>query len=499
MSILNPLHKPWGYRILEMIPGLLVWITFIFSILISIIHPLWGVYFILAFDLYWLLRILYLLVFMNMSWRRYSTALTIDWWEKLKKETPAYVDYYHAIFLPTLREPFDILDETLSSLQNCKYDPKRFIIILGGEEIDKINFLKKADKLKEKYSGIFHHILTTVHPQGLPGEMAGKGSNSHWMAKNFNQYAKAQQIKDDKIIVSNFDSDTQVHPHYFSYLTYTYLTARDPTRYSYQPVSLFNNNIWESPFLTRIIYNSTTFWLFTDLARPERLFTFSSHSMSWVTLKKVGYWQPDIVTEDSRICLQAMVLYHGNYMVKPMYIPISMDTAYIGSFFRTLVNQYKQQRRWAYGVENFPYIVWHFWSDAKMSFSKKIRHLWNQLEGVYSWSTAPIIIFIMGNLPLAMLPEIEATSVLAQNAPFALRTIMIFAMIGLVFSAGFSSLLMPKRPLHISLWKHAVIVLQWVFFPIAMIIFGSIPATDAQTRLMLGKYLGFNVTQKKRA
>jgi hypothetical protein len=221
--------------------------------------------------------------------------------------------------------------------------------------------------------------------------------------------------------------------------------------------------------------------------------------MSWVTLKKVGYWQPDIVTEDSRICLQAMVHYHGDYLVKPMYIPISMDTAYIGSFLPTLVNQYKQQRRWAYGVENFPYIVWHFWSDPKMSFGKKMRHLWNQLEGVYSWSTAPIIIFIMGNLPLAMLPEGQATSVLAQNAPFVLQAIMISAMIGLVFSAGFSSLLMPKKPKSIPIWKYAVIILQWAFFPIAMVFFGSIPATDAQTRLMLGKYLGFRVTQKKRA
>ncbi len=67
MSLLNPLHKPWGYRFLEVIPGALVWATFIFSIAISIIRPLWGVYFILAFDLYWLLRIVYLLVYMNIS------------------------------------------------------------------------------------------------------------------------------------------------------------------------------------------------------------------------------------------------------------------------------------------------------------------------------------------------------------------------------------------------------------------------------------------------
>jgi len=65
-------------------------------------------------------------------------------------------------------------------------------------------------------------------------------------------------------------------------------------------------------------------------------------------------------------------------------------------------------------------------------------------------------------------------------------------------SAAMSLALLPPRPAHKRALDAAVMLLQWVLVPVTFVVFGAFPAIDAQTRLMLGRYLGFNVTEKKR-
>jgi hypothetical protein len=72
-------------------------------------------------------------------------------------------------------------------------------------------------------------------------------------------------------------------------------------------------------------------------------------------------------------------------------------------------------------------------------------------------------------------------------------------MLGMLLSALFSFPLLPKRPKSHPKHAYITMLLQWLLLPISMIFVSAIPALDAVTHLMRGKYLGFNVSQKKRA
>ncbi len=486
-------------RLLGILPGFLVWFTIVASIALSFVRPLWVIYFIIIFDLYWLFRVAYFLPFLLTSWTRYRLALKTDW-QKLALGHADHGRIRHLVFLPTYKEEAGVIRDTLERLATGSYPADRIMVVLAGEERDKENFERNVAALKPEFEKRFLAFFTTVHPKDLPEEIPGKGSNLNWSGHQIAPQVERMGFTPEDVIVSSFDVDTLIHPQYFSCLTHLYLSSPAPTRHSYQPIPLYNNNLWESPAAVRVAMFGTTFWLLTELSRPEGMMTFSSHSMSLRMLLDVDFWQKDIVSEDSRIFLQGLVKYHGDYHVTPMYLPVSMDTVMTGSYWKALIALYKQLRRWAWGVENFPFMAMAFSRDTEMPWQTKVGYLWKQVEGMYTWATAPMLIFIMGRLPFLVAPESFREFAVFQNTPFTLEWLMRFAMVGAFISAGLAFTLLPPRPAHVPRRQTLVVtVFQWLLLPVTFIVFGAFPAIDAQTRLMLGKNLGFNVSPKRKA
>jgi hypothetical protein len=256
--------------------------------------------------------------------------------------------------------------------------------------------------------------------------------------------------------------------------------------------------MWDATALARVVAMSSTFWEMVQQERPERMATFSSHSVSFKALYEIGYWQTNMVSEDSRIYWNLMIANDGEYDVVPLSYPVSMDANVASTFFGTIKSIYKQHRRWTYGVENFVYIVYHFTKNKKIGLRRRISVAFQQAEGYWSLVTNPIMLFILGWAPIFLGGRVFHETVLSYNLPIVVRNLLIIAMFGLVVSSIISLTLIPKRPDNKGRFRYIVMALQWILIPITMIIFSAIPGLDAQTRLMFGKYMGFWVTPKHR-
>lgn len=492
------------YRALEMLPGILSWSTLIGLTILSYFQPTWVAYFILAFDVYWLLLVFYLGIHLVVSFRQLKLNMRINWQAELEKLTPLpgrpkWQDIVHLIILPTYHESLDVLRPSFEAIIHSGYATDKMIVVLATEGRAGQIGQDIASVIKAEYAQHFKEFMVTVHPD-MPDELKGKGANQAYAGKVVRAELIDKKGYDyDNILVSVFDIDTVVTPGYFAVLTYKFLTVDNPYRASYQPIPVYFNNIWETPFFSRVAASSNTFWQMMQQIRQEKLATYSSHSMTWRALVDIGFWSTRMVSEDSRIFWHSFCYYRGDYRVEPLYFSVSMDACLAETHAITAKNLYKQQLRWGWGVENVPYVIFNFIKNwQEMPKLKTFSHIWVQLYGFHSWATNALIIAVIGWMPMLLGGDRFNQTVLSSNLPVVSRTLMTVAMLGLVLSAIISTLLLPKQPANYGWGKRLAMILQWIVLPFSIIFFGAIPGLESQTRLLFGRYMGFWSTPKAR-
>jgi len=494
------------YRFLEILPGFLAWLTLALVVLISFKAPVFATFFIILFDLYWLVKTVYLSVLTRSSFIKMRQNLKVDWPNRLAsmRESPhlqgvMHQDVYNLVILPVYKEPYSIVRESLTAIFKTNYPKDKMIVVLATEVRAGIHGVELARQAEAEFGQAFFKFITTAHPDDLIGELAGKGSNEVWAGQQVKkEVIDTLNIPYNRIIVSVFDIDTVVPVDFFACLTWHYLTAVDPLHSSFQPIPVFTNNIWEAPAFARVFAFSTTFWQMIQQARKEQMVTFSSHSVGFQALVDVGFWQKNVVSEDSRIYWQCLLRYDGDWQTVPMHYPVYMDANVGSTFWQTLKNQYKQIRRWHYGAENNPYFMFGFLKNKRISKKQKWHQTLIQVERTHSSPTNALIIFLLSWLPLWVGGLDFSTSILSYNLPRITSAILNIALLGLITSAIMSIVLLPTKPPQYGKFKWLWMALQWLLFPINFIFFGAIPALDAQTRLMFGWYMGFWVTPKDR-
>ena len=542
-------------RIFEVIPGAMTWSTFALMILTSWIFPVVAAIAIIVFDVYFILKIIFITYYSLKGHFKMVEGKKINWWERcqnivhpdeyvvslqkhiqslreslheipffafrekclikaqIKKEKeflksvekliPTKDEIWdwrsivHVVFLPTANEPPEVIEPAIQSLADANFPKSQMIVVLGTEERENPETrLPKVEYLQNKFKGVFRDFLVTTH-QVVEGEMKCKASNATYAAKELMKYLDERKVDYKKVIFSNFDCDSVAHSEYFAALTYAYITTPKRLQRAYQPIPVYHNTLWDTNAVVRMIVTGSSFWHLYQSTRREMV-TFSSHSEPFDTLVKVGFWSVNIISEDSNIYWKCLSMFDGDYEVYPIHLPVSLDAVLAETYWKTIKNQYKQNRRWAYGIENFPVTMRSIWPNKKIPLKTKLRISFEMLEGHYTWATTAFVLAFLGWLPLALGGEMFRSSVLAHNLPIITQYLMQVSLMGMFVSIPLSMLSLPPKPEKYHWTRYFNMLFQYLLFPVVAL-FSAFPAIDSQTRIMTKNYFGdFWVTEKIR-
>lgn len=408
-------------------------------------------------------------------------------------------EIYHAVIMVAYNEGLDTLIPTVEAVKKSSFPNERTIFVFGYEERGGAAMRENAKILTEKFKDDFCQFIPVMHPKDLKDEIQGKGPNLNYAAGELVNYVKKAKIPIENVIVTSLDSDNKMSKWYLDYVAYQFIVHPNRQKLSYQPVSLFTNNIWDAPAPMRIIAISNSFFNIISSMRSHTLKNFASHSQPLLALSQMGFWSKKTIVEDGHQYWRSLFYFHGDYEVLPIHVAIYQDAVMEETFLKTLKAQFIQLRRWDYGASDVAYVGVRLFSKdrksiGKMSFMPLFAKFMRLLEGHVTLAAISPMVAFGGWVPKLL--NARSKDLLAFNLPNTISLIQIFASIGLMTTILFSLKMLPPRPKNIRKPK-IVMILQWILMPVVAIVYQSFTAFYSQTRLMTGNYMEkFDVTKK---
>ncbi|HSX32912.1 MAG TPA: glycosyltransferase family 2 protein [Candidatus Saccharimonadales bacterium] len=512
------------YRFFEILPGALSWLLLLAPFILSFINVTVAAGFILAYVLIFFTRSAAVNVRVLAGYHHIRQHAKIDWnilcadveagravdsssqhpkwhYENLlrvesKKDRIRPSELIHAVIIATYNESREILEPTIESVINSDYDVKhRVIFVLAYEERGGKNIEQQSLALIAKYKDKFRYAMAVKHPDKVPGEVIGKGSNITYAGRKLQEYVEAQHLDPLKVVVTTLDSDNRPDKRYLSALSYLYCVSPDPLRASYQPLEMFTNNIWDAPAPMRVIAtgNNITYIMLTQRPHLER--NFSAHAQCLKALIDMNFWSMRTVAEDGHHFWRSYFHFNGDYRVYPLTVPIYQDAVLAATYRKTIRAQFLQLRRWTYGASDVAYMANQIWFKDSRNVPKldAITKLMRLLEGHVNWAAGALLLTFAAFVPGLFTQYNYA----AYELPVIISRIQTVGVLGALATLFVAIKTLPPRPARYKRHRSLFMLLQWVYLPITTIAFGSLAALNSQTRLIFGWYLTkFDVTDK---
>ncbi|KAL0474445.1 glycosyl transferase family group 2 domain-containing protein [Neurospora intermedia] len=270
----------------------------------------------------------------------------------------------HAIVIPNYKEENDTLRETLEVLASHPQARATYDVYLAMEQRE-TDVENKAMLLVNEFMRRFRSISFTVHPSNIPGELAGKGSNLAWAARQLSQGYTPAQRKD--VIVTGIDADSHLLANYFTLVTTMHVAhPRTATTTLYSAPIIFDRNAHNVPAIVRV---ADIMWSAAGMsglhegsyvAPPT-----SVYSLPLELVDRVGGWDRDseAIGEDLHMYLKCFFALNGNLTVRTVLSPVSQTNVTGGGRDKGLR-----------GIG----------MDMKARYKQALRHMWGALDTGYA-------------------------------------------------------------------------------------------------------------------
>lgn len=487
-------HDRLVHRFLEILPGTVSWTLILFPFWGSFIIPHYVSYYILVFIIFWFYKSAMMAFSAVMSHLKMRASEKYDWLKDAQK-LPNFKKLHHIILIPTYKEPLHTIENGVNSVLKQEIDKKSISVCLAFEAREGENAYEKAGELKAKYSRKFANLIITFHPD-IAREVKGKSSNQAYAIKIVERELVDKQNRDINFItVTSKDADGILSPKYLSCLSYNFIKHKDRHLRFWQPIVLFYTNIWKVPAPIRVVSSLSSVWQTAQNSRTDRLINYSIYSTSLKLLDDVGYWDTDVIPEDYRLFFKSFFAKDGKVDVEPIFLPAYADAAESTSYFKSLVNLYEQEKRWAWGVSDDAYYIKKWLTYTHIPFWRRTVRVFKVIEDHFLWPVNWFAITLGATIPTLLNP-VFAQTVMGQNLPRISFGILTFCWVFLAVIIIIDIRQRPKREEKVNIFRKLLTPAEIVMLPVVTFIFNTLPGIDAHTRLMLGKYLEYKVTEK---
>lgn len=485
---------PRYQHILDAIPAIITgiiallcgWALFNAPILLSWITLIW-VWYLVA-------RIIFALYAHWHGLKKIHFASQQDWRALYQQQVHQirWEDVHHIVLLPNDHESLTVLQSSLTRLSQSP-EALRMTVVLAMEARE-AEAIAKATQLQTEFSPHFARILITYHPEGLAGEIRCKSANIRYAIQQTKHLLEAEYPSFGTTIVTAMDADTLWHPHYFSALTYYFITDKDRYITFWQAPIRYHGKIELVPHALRLVNIYASALELAYLASWWFIMPISSYSASFTLLEAHDFWDKDAIAEEWRMFLKAYFGENGQTRTKPIFLPFTATVVQGANFWNALKNRYYQTVRHALGSKEIGYAIYGMFTAHKTPLIKRLRIVGRVSHDIMAGG-AGWVILILGGQGVGLVHGLAVyqanwTIFIGIQLAFIMLTVLaiIFWMV--------DNMVKGERIIPNTRREIVLMAMAFVMFPFLTVILLALPVFHAQLWLLLGLPLSFRVSPK---